>query len=47
MNLLLFQTEQVSTGVAISESEEFTGVIVVKSVNYFEYLNEVISLSSV
>ena len=33
--------------VVIVESEEFTGVNVVRSVNYFEYLNEVISLSSV
>ena len=37
-----------STGVVIVESEEFTGVNVVKSVIFFffffEYLNEVISL---
>ena len=36
-----------STGVVVVESEEFAVVSVVKSVNYLENLNEVISLSSI
>ena len=36
-----------STGAVIVENEEFAGVSVVKSVNYLENLNEVISLSSI
>ena len=36
-----------STGIVIVESGEFAGVHVVKSVNYLENLNEVISLSSI